>query len=122
MKFLYFMIIQFNYKYKSNEKGEIKVKFIFNKLLTSTFCMFWKCSSLISIDLSLFNITKVNNMGYMFSQCSSLKSIDLFSFDASNVHNMIYMFGGCSSLKKENVKINKAGKKILSQLKKDLQK
>ena len=61
-------------------------------------------------------------MGYMFSQCSSLKSIDLFSFDASNVHNMIYMFGGCSSLKKENVKINKAGKKILSQLKKDLQK
>jgi len=114
--------MKFNYKYKSNEKGEIKVKFIFNKLLTCTFCMFWKCSSLISIDLSLFNITKVNNMGYMFSQCSSLKSIDLFSFDASNVHNMIYMFGGCSSLKKENVKINKAGKKILSQLKKDLQK
>ena len=26
--------IKFNYKYKSNEKGNIKVKFIFNKLLT----------------------------------------------------------------------------------------
>ena len=28
--------IKFNYKYKSNEKGNIQVKFIFNKLLTST--------------------------------------------------------------------------------------
>ena len=28
--------IIFNSKYKSNEKGEIKVKFIFNKLLNST--------------------------------------------------------------------------------------
>ena len=28
--------IKFNYKYKSNGKGNIKVKFIFNKLLTST--------------------------------------------------------------------------------------
>ena len=28
--------IKFSYRYKSNEKGNIKVKFIFNKLLTST--------------------------------------------------------------------------------------
>ena len=86
--------VEFNYKYKSYEKGEIKVKFIFNKLLTSTFCMFRKCSSLKSIDLSSFNTTNVNNM-----EC---------------------MFYGCSSLKKENVKINKSESKILSQLNKDL--
>ena len=86
--------IKFNYKYKSNEKGEIKVKFIFNKLLTSTFCMFCGCSSLISIDLSSFNTT--------------------------NVNNMIFMFSGCSSLKKEKVKINKSESKILSQLNEDL--
>jgi hypothetical protein len=38
--------IEFNYKYKSKEKGDIKVKFIFNKLLTSTGSMFKFCSSL----------------------------------------------------------------------------
>ena len=32
--------IEFNYKYKSNEEGNIQVKFIFNKLLTSTNNMF----------------------------------------------------------------------------------
>ena len=81
-------------KYKSNEKGEIKAKFIFNKLLTSTFCMFRDCSSLISIDLSSFNTTNVNDMFWMFHECSSLK--------------------------KKNVKINKSDSKILSQLNEDL--
>ena len=90
--------IEFNYKYKSNERGEIKVKFIFNKLLTSTFCMFRECSSLISIDLSSLNTTNVNNMGSMFYKCSSLKSIDLSSFNTTNVNNMGSMFLGCSSL------------------------
>ena len=36
--------IKFSYKYKSNEKGNIKVKFIFNKLLTSTNRMLSECS------------------------------------------------------------------------------
>jgi len=39
--------IKFNAKLEeNNEIGQIKVKFKFNKLLTSTFHMFWKCSSL----------------------------------------------------------------------------
>ena len=38
--------IKFNYKYKSYKSGEIKVKFIFKKLLTSTSYMFSDCSSL----------------------------------------------------------------------------
>ena len=82
--------IKFNYKYKSNERGEIKVKFIFNKLLTSTFSMFRGCSSLQSIDLSSFNTTNVKDMSCFFYDCSSLK--------------------------KENVKINSYGKKILDEL------
>ena len=82
--------IKFNYKYKSNEKGNIKVKFIFNKLLTSTWYMFYKCSSLQSINLSSFNTT---NVEYMYG-----------------------MFEGCSSLKKENVKISNYGKRILDEI------
>ena len=82
--------IKFSYKYKSNEKGNIKIKFIFKKLLTST--------------------------TYMFYGCSSLKSIDLSSFNTTNVNNMESMFIGCSSLKKENVKINKTDKKLLNKI------
>ena len=91
--------IEFNYKYKGNEKGEIKVKFKFNKLLTSTFCMFYGCFSLKSIDLSSFNTINVNDMGYMFYECCSLKTINLSSFNTINVNDMGYMFCGCSSLK-----------------------
>ena len=41
--------IEFNYKYKSKERGDIKVKFIINKLLTSTYRMFLECYSLKSV-------------------------------------------------------------------------
>ena len=38
--------IEFNYKYKSNERSNIQVKFVFNKLLTSTAYMFDGCCCL----------------------------------------------------------------------------
>ena len=53
----------------------------------------------------------------MFYRCSSLQSIDLSSFNTNNVKDMSCMFSFCSSLKKENVKISNYGKKILDQLK-----
>ena len=90
--------IKFNYKYKSNEKGNIKVEFIFNKLLTSTNSMFYGCSSLQSIDLSSFNTINVNNMSGMFCYCSSLQSIDLSLFNTTKVKDMQDMFFGCKSL------------------------
>ena len=91
--------IPFNYKYKSNENGDIKAKFIFNKLLTSTCCMFYLCASLKSIDLSSFNSTNINDMNKMFSRCSSLSLINLSSFNTNNVKDMFSLFHGCSSLK-----------------------
>ena len=90
--------IKFDYKYKIKDTKEIKVKFIFKKILTNTMYMFWGCSSLESIDLSSFNTTNVKDMSYMFYECSSLKSIDLSSFNTTNVKIMWNMFLGCSSL------------------------
>ena len=90
--------IEFNYKYKSNERGKIKVTYKFNKLLTSTCCMFYGCISLKFIDLSSFNTQNVTDISYMFYGCSSLKSINLSSFNTQNVNNMRSMFRGCSSL------------------------
>ena len=60
-------------------------------------------------------------MGFMFSLCSSLISIDLSSFNVTNVNEMRNMLAGCSSLKKENVKISKNGGKIMDEIKKDLE-
>ena len=94
----------------------IKVKFIFNKLLTSTNSMFLGHSSLQSIDLYSFNTINVKDMSYMFYRCSSLQSIDFSSFNTTNVKDMSNMLFYCPSLEKENVKIGSYCKKILDEL------
>jgi surface protein len=91
-------IIKFNYKYKSNETGNISVTFKFNQLLQNTSCMFQGCKSLVSINLSSFNSSNIHDMGFMFYECQSLKSLDLSSLNTSNVYNMTGMFSKCSSL------------------------
>jgi len=90
--------IKFDFKYKFKDSNEIKVRFKFNKSLTNISYMFFRCSSLESIDLSSFNAKNINNMTSLFSGCYSLKSIDLYSFNTTNVNNMKSMFMGCSSL------------------------
>lgn len=95
--------IKFNSKYKSEERGEIKVKFKFNKLITSTHDMFSYCSSLKYIDLSSFNSSQVVDIGFMFFSCSSLKSIDLSRLDTSKVINMNDLFLECKNLETINL-------------------
>ena len=60
--------------------------------------MFYRCSSLNSLDLSHFDTSKVTDMSDMFWGCSSLNSLDLSHFDTSEVTDMSDMFWGCSSL------------------------
>ena len=60
--------------------------------------MFSGCNLLEDVDLSNFNTTKVINMSKMFSNCKSLKSINLSKFTTFLVTNMNSMFSGCSSL------------------------
>ena len=90
--------IKFDYKLKVKGLKEIKVRFKFKKVFINTSYMFYNCSSLKSIDLSLFNTINVINMSNMFENCSSLESINLSSFYTSNVTNMHRMFYRCSSL------------------------
>ena len=95
--------ISFSYKYKSNEIGIIKIKFILKNLLTSTFNMFSGCSSLTFIDLSSLDISKVTNISGMFAGCSSLKNLDFSSFYSINVKYMQKIFCECTSLKSINL-------------------
>ena len=91
--------MKFGFRLKVNNSREIKVKFKFKTKLTTTSYMFYKCSSLKSIDLSSFNTSNVTDMGYMFSNCSSLESINLSSLNTTNVTDMSCLFSNCSSLK-----------------------
>lgn len=67
--------------------------------------MFASCSSLTSLDLSGWDVSKVKTMGghyqmsdAMFQGCSSLTSLDLSGWDMSNVTNIGGMFTGCKNL------------------------
>lgn len=64
------------------------------KRLTSTYYMFQRCTSLVSVPL--FDTSNVTNMAYMFGNCINLKTVPLFN--TSNVTNMAYMFNDCQSL------------------------
>ena len=61
--------------------------------------MFYGCSSLINLDLSNFNTSKVINMPDMFISCKALIVLDLSSFDTSNVETMNGMFALCNNIK-----------------------
>ena len=60
--------------------------------------MFRNMSSLISLDLSNFDTSKVTNMSYMFFKTSSLTSLNLSNFDTSQVMNMDSIFRSMTNL------------------------
>ena len=91
--------IKFNTKYVNKKKGDIKVKFKFSKLLENISYLFYNCSSLKSIDFSLFNSVKLKDMSYLCSGCISLESINLSSLNSNKIKDISCMFSGCYSLK-----------------------
>lgn len=61
--------------------------------------MFWKCNRLESLDVSSFDTSAATNMQAMFTLCQKLKTIDLTNFETANVQSMKYMFSTCTNLK-----------------------
>ena len=59
--------------------------------------------NIVSIDLSHFDSSLLENIGYMFNGCNHLKSVDLSHFDTSLVTNMERMFYGNEQLKSLNL-------------------
>ena len=60
---------------------------------------FYRCESLISIDLTTFNGKRIGTMEKMFFNCNSLQSLNISSFTGKNILSMREMFNGCSKLK-----------------------
>ena len=65
--------------------------------------LFKFCSYLKSIDVSNWDVSKVKSMRDMFNLCESLESIDVSNWNVSNVEIMEDMFYNCSSLKSIDV-------------------
>ena len=60
--------------------------------------MFNNCNSLNSLDVSNWDTSSVENMGYMFRGCKNLTALDVSKWDTSNVTSMRCIFAGCNNL------------------------
>ena len=66
--------------------------------VTSMCYAFFRCASLLYVNLGKFNTANVTDMSYMFMGCNTMLQIDLASFNTENVLNMSNMFAQCTSL------------------------
>ena len=87
-----------NLKKDKNDKIlQIKLKGINN--ITNMSNMFCFCYSLIKVDFSKINISKVIYLNNLFCGCESLKSLSgLSNWNISNIIDISGMFTGCTSL------------------------
>ena len=92
-------LVEFSFFKTFSYPGKYKFIFFFKKLLTNASKLFYKCKSLISIDLKNFKTNNITNMNNMFNGCSNLETLDLLGFNTKEVTSMRDMFYDCNSLK-----------------------
>ena len=92
-----------NMFYKCSSLTSLNLSGLNTAKVTNMDGMFEDCSNLQSLDLSGFNTAKVTTMQGMFHNCSNLQSLDLSGFNTANVTEMHYMFYKCSSLQSLNL-------------------
>ena len=62
--------------------------------------MFYECARLKTIKgIEKFNTEKVINMNRIFQECNEMELLDLSNFDTSKVTNMAFMFNKCHMIK-----------------------
>ena len=82
----------------TNKKEKSIIKLIWEKKLNSLANIFKNISSIIKIDLSMFDSSEVTSMDSMFYDCLNLQSINFGNIDTSNVDSMYCLFCGSQSL------------------------
>ena len=82
-----------------NAKSITGLEYLNTSNVTSMNSMFYKCSSLTSLDVSHFDTHNVKDFTTMFHSCSSLPSLDVSNFNTSSATTMLTMFAGCRNLK-----------------------
>ena len=76
----------------------VGLKDIFNSNINATYCCFYGCSSLTTLDLSNIDVSNVTNMSNMFQSCTALTELNMDNWDTSNLTRMSAMFYDCTSL------------------------
>ena len=66
--------------------------------MTDMASMFYKCSTLTSLDVCHFNTALVKYMKYMFYFYSQIDSLDLTSFNTQQCNSFGSIFYGCDGL------------------------
>ena len=116
------------YTFNSKNDNSIKVELIEENKVTNMSSLFNNCNSLISVDISDWDMKDITNISHMFTtcqflstikcsskwradnikddisyiffECSKLKYIpDISNWNTKNIYNMSYLFKGCSELK-----------------------
>ena len=88
-------------------------KFI-TKNVTDMGHMFSECPNLKNINLSHFDVQKVDFLSYMFSECNNLTSLDLSNFKNNDTNDvdMKNMFEKCKNLRKIDISSINIGDKV----------
>ena len=88
-------------KYNIPENNLFEIKLVGINNIKKAYCMFYKCSSLISLpNFDQWDTNNVTDLYRLFSECSSLESLpDISKWNTDNITNMGYLFSDCSSLK-----------------------
>lgn len=60
--------------------------------------MFFRCNSLMILDLRHWNTQKVTHMSLMFAECTKLSSLNLEGWDTRSVTVMVGMFTNCKNM------------------------
>ena len=60
--------------------------------------MFYKCTKLVSVDISNFNIQNINSTAYLFYSCSILNTLKLPKTQSPLLERVESMFFGCNLL------------------------
>ena len=84
--------------YKCSSLKTLDVSHFNTSKVTCMAMMFDECNCLTTLDVSHFNTTEVTEMQSMFRYCSSLESLDVSNFDTSNTTKMYNMFAKCPNL------------------------
>ena len=84
------------------EEKVYHIKLKFKVLFKNCVGMFVDCG-ITSIDLSNFDMSKVENMQAMFNSCSNLTSVKFPNANTVNLTNMNYMFSFCDNLTSVNI-------------------
>lgn len=60
--------------------------------------MFFRCNSLLTLDLRHWNTQKVTHMSFMFAECTKLSNLNLEGWDTRSVNVMVEMFTNCKNM------------------------